>query len=51
MGKGVGNAIEREETIDAGLADFRQKTLQRQALAVGQDEVVFVDQVDDLLIA
>ena len=51
MGKGVGDAVEGEEPIDAGLTDFLEKLLQRQALAVGQDEVVVVDQVDDLLVA
>ena len=39
--------IEGEEAIDAGLTDFLEKLFQRQAFAVGQDEVVVVDQVDE----
>ncbi len=51
MGKGVGHAVEGEEPIERGLADLRQEGVQRQALAVRQDEIVVVDQVDDLLVA
>src|SRR5690606_41143574 len=42
MGKGVRDAIEREEAIDSGLTDFTEKLLQRQTLAVGQDEIIVV---------
>ncbi|MNY04282.1 hypothetical protein D3C86_1369490 [compost metagenome] len=50
MGKGVGDAIEREKPIKPGLTDLFQKLLKRQTFAVGQNEVVVVDQVNDLLV-